>query len=678
MEEQSTVNLQKKEKAPYNNMTKNERNMSLPLGYKKIILFHIFALICCVGLANESLFKQARTLQREGKYEEAIVAFKDYLSQPILGDDFSNEQMSLYTDALMQLMNTFQSKGEPEACVTTLQEVFKASPILQKIYLRDYYSVMAYALSRTEKMKEAEEMMLKALSLPLHQPTSERYFRDYAYAAAVFYSNPNYQKEVIGWCQEALLQAELCKNTSGKQWVMAMLGSLYKRNGLIDKAMELFLQSKEEAKKRKDELGVLNSLHTLVDLFMYWDVPEYANLYASEAIQVEKNRVMENPMVSAQTYIDKGRALLQLGETDSIPYYTEKARKLCQSLPYNSGMVDVNLLNGIFLTERGGDSLQVGIQELQRVTQQGTVVNRAKAYHQLAQTYLKDENNNMAEAMLDSMYALLNQNDSPIYIHLNYQPIIDYCLKSKNHHKVEQYTRMMLKERQTLKEKRLHYNLVEAIVDSQTEQQRRELKIAQLEQANQRLLLLICVVLSLVTISVIVVLLFHQKRKHKIQMKQADDKFALLLQKLNQSNTEKENISKEICELLNDKDKRQELETLTPSMLRKKGESKFRQCFELLYPLFLPRIREKVPSITRREELLSMLIVLKQDNKEIAELLAIAPRSVLMLRHRFRQKIGMTTDNSLENFIEDILGDENSSKETLVDNSGLQTDNSQA
>ena len=678
MEEQSTVNLQKKEKTPYNNMTKNERNMSLPLGYKKIILFHIFALIYCVGLANESLFKQARTLQREGKYEEAIVAFKDYLSQPMPRNDFSDEQMSLYTDALMQLMNTFQSKGEPEACVTTLQEVFKASPILQKIYLRDYYSVMAYALSRTEMMKEAEEMMFKALSLPLHQPTPERYFRDYAYAAAVFYSNPNYQKEVIAWCQEALLQAELCKNTSGKQWVMAMLGSLYKRNGLIDKALELFLQSKEEAKKRKDELGVLNSLHTLVDLFLYWDVPEYANLYASEAIQVEKNRVMENPMVSAQTYIDKGRALLQLGETDSIPYYTEKARKLCQSLPYNSGMVDVNLLNGIFLTERGGDSLQVGIQELQRVTQQGTVVNRAKAYHQLAQTYLKDENNNMAEAMLDGMYALLNQNDSPIYIHLNYQPIIDYCLKSKNHHKVEQYTRMMLQERQTLKEKRLHYNLVEAIVDSQTEQQRRELKIAQLEQANQRLLLLICVVLSLVTISVVVVLLFHQKRKHKIQMKQADDKFALLLQKLNQSNTEKENISKEICELLNDKDKRQELETLTPSMLRKKGESKFRQCFELLYPLFLPRIREKVPSITRREELLSMLIVLKQDNKEIAELLAIAPRSVLMLRHRFRQKIGMTTDNSLENFIEDILGDENSSKETLVDNSGLQTDNSQA
>ena len=51
-----------------------------------------------------------------------------------------------------------------------------------------------------------------------------------------------------------------------------------------------------------------------------------------------------------------------------------------------------------------------------------------------------------------------------------------------------------------------------------------------------------------------------------------------------------------------------------------------------------------------------MLIVLKLDTEEISELLAIAPRSVLMLRHRFRQKIGNDTEYSLENFIEDTLG----------------------
>ena len=138
-------------------------------------------------------------------------------------------------------------------------------------------------------------------------------------------------------------------------------------------------------------------------------------------------------------------------------------------------------------------------------------------------------------------------------------------------------------------------------------------------------------------------------------MRQAEKQVASLVNKLNQSNVEKEKISEQVKDFLNAKDNRQELETLTPYILKESGEIKFRQCFELLYPLFLPRLREKVPSVTRREELLSMLIALNQDNKNIAELLAIAPRSVLMLRHRFRQKIGMTTEFSLENFIEELL-----------------------
>ena len=630
--------------------------MNSPFWRKHLLIFQAFILICCTCFAQGNLFQEARTLQREGKFDEAIVTFKNYLSQPVNEDALTNQELILHTEALMQLMNTFQSKGEPEACIAALQEVYNASPTLQKQCLRDYYAVLGYALSRTEKMQEAEETMMKALTLPLHQATPERYFRDYAYAAAVFYSNPNYQKEVIHWCEEALVQAELCKNTSGKQWVTAMLGSLYKRNGHLNKAVELFQQSKQEAQTRKDDLGVLNSLHTMIDLFLYWDIPEYANIYASEAIRVEQNMTTENPMVSAQTYIDKGWALHQLGMADSVLFYTKQARKYCQSLPYNSGMVDVNLLEGTCLTEKNGNAIDLGIVELQQVTQQATAINRAKAYHQLAQTYLKAEKNDLAEVMLDSLYALLIQSGSPTYIQLDYQPILNHYLKNRNQKKLEQYVVLMLQEQQALKAKKLKYNLVETIVDIQTEKKRQELKMIRLGQANQRLWFLIVVVLSILIVSLIVAFLFYQKKQHKTQMKQADEQLTSLIQKLNQSNAEKEKQAQEIKEFLQDKDNRHELETLTPSILQTEGESKFRQCFEMLYPLFLPRLREKVPSITRREELLSMLIVLKQDNKRIAELLAIAPRSVLMLRHRFCQKIGMNTEYSLENFIDDTMG----------------------
>ena len=629
--------------------------MNLPSWIKSILMLFVSVMICSTCYAEGNTFQKARELQRSGKYDEAIVAFKDYLSTPISEDKLTDQELIQYTDALVQLMNTFQSKGDPEGCITTLQELFNASPILQEQCLRDFNSVLGYALSRTEKMEEAEESMLKALSLPLYKATPERYFRDYAYAAAVFYSNPNYQNEVINWCNEALKQAELCENTSGKQWVTAMLGSLFKRNGNLDRAMELFHQSKEEALAKNDDLGVLNSLHTMVDLFLYWNILEYANQYASEALIVEQNIKKKNPMVSTQTYINKGRALYHLGEIDSVSLFTEQARKLCQSLPYNSGMVDVDLLHGTLLTEKGGDSILVGIQELQNVTRQGTEINRAKAYHQLAQTYLKTNKGEMAETMLDSMYVLLTKYETPTYIQINYEPILNYYLKTQNSSKVEQFTKLMFQEDRVLKGESLKFNLVESIVKLQTEQKEQELRISQLKQANQRLWLLICITISVIVVSSIAVYLIKQRKQHKIQLKQADEKMLSLAQQIDQLNAEEELRAHEIEEFLKVKDNRHELETLTPTILQTDGESKFRQYFELLYPLFLPRIRERVPSITRREELLCMLIVLKLDNKRISDLMAIAPRSVLMLRHRFRQKIGMTTDLSLENFIEETL-----------------------
>ena len=145
-------------------------------------------------------------------------------------------------------------------------------------------------------------------------------------------------------------------------------------------------------------------------------------------------------------------------------------------------------------------------------------------------------------------------------------------------------------------------------------------------------------------VSSLVAYLINQRKHYKTQMQQADEKLSSLVEQIDRLNAEEEIRAHEIKEFLKIKDNRHELETLSPSILQTDGELKFRQYFELLYPLFLPRLREKVPSVTPREELLSMLIVLKQDNKRIADLMAIAPRSVLMLRHRFHQKIGMTTE----------------------------------
>lgn len=630
--------------------------MKSPVWIRCTLILHILMIACCSAFAGENLYRQARELQREGKFDEAIETYKAYFAEPVNANDLSTRELEMHTDALVQLMNTFQSKGEPDACIEALQEVFKSSRLFQHELLRDFDSVMGYALSRTERMKEAEATMLKALALPLYSANPERYFRDYAYAAAVFYSNPDYHGEVINWCVEAIHQAQLSDNTSGKQWVTAMLGAIYKKDGDLNRALALFLQSEEEAKARKDDLGVLNSLNSLVDLFLYWNIPEYADLYATKAVKQETDMRIKNPMVSGQTYINKGRALHQLGKMDSILFYTDHAKMICRSLPYNSGMVDVNLLEGIYMTEKGGISLEPGIQQLQNVIREGTATNRAKAYHQLAQTYLKMNQTKKAGIMLDSLHTFLKQNDSPVSVlHIDYKPILDHYIKMDNREMVEQYVQMILKEQKGLKENRINTELVGAIVDFQTEETLKEIEILQLKETNKRLWLMNYLAIAVIVIILAVLFILYEKRKHHLQMKKADEKVEYLVEKLNESNIEKDKMAQEIEDFLKDTDKRQELETLTPHILKESGETKFRQCFELLYPLFLHRLRDKVPSVTRREEVLSMLIVLKQDNKKIAEYLAIAPRSVLMLRHRFRQKIGMDTEFSLENFIDDLL-----------------------
>ena len=144
--------------------------MRFPFHRKVIIVFGTLMLVASACFANDTLYKEARALQSEGKFDEAISIYQIYLSRTNADGSLTGKQLVTYADALVQLMNSFQSQGEPVACISALQETFDVSPVLQNECLRDFYSVMGYALSRTENMKDAEQTTLKALSLPLHDP----------------------------------------------------------------------------------------------------------------------------------------------------------------------------------------------------------------------------------------------------------------------------------------------------------------------------------------------------------------------------------------------------------------------------------------------------------------------------------------------------------------------------
>ena len=128
----------------------NVSNMRRRILSKAILIINLFMVICTSGFAFENQFRQARTLQREGRFDEAIEAFKDILLQPNEDNELADKDLAIFTDALLQLMNTFQSMGKPEQCITTLQDIFKESAILQQECLRDYNSVLGYVTNRSQ------------------------------------------------------------------------------------------------------------------------------------------------------------------------------------------------------------------------------------------------------------------------------------------------------------------------------------------------------------------------------------------------------------------------------------------------------------------------------------------------------------------------------------------------
>lgn len=101
------------------------------------------------------------------------------------------------------------------------------------------------------------------------------------------------------------------------------------------------------------------------------------------------------------------------------------------------------------------------------------------------------------------------------------------------------------------------------------------------------------------------------------------------------------------------------MEMLHPRLLTHEEEEQFRQGFAVLYPLFLHRLRQQCPSVTKGEELFCMLIVLSQTNEEIAHTLGISRPSVIKIRYRLRRKIDCAPGETIESWARSLAEGEN-------------------
>lgn len=613
-----------------------------------------------------SIYQKAHEAQDSAYYPQAIALYKQcisYCSSPQY--EKSDSVKLLIPKAMVQLVNTYQSASMPRECILcfdSLSLIANKQPksILSQNFKRDIYVLLAYSMSRTDAEEKAVHTMDSALAMPLSYPSPERRFRDYAYAAGVYYCVPSSQDRVLKYGRLALDEMKRCQNKSGAQWLVALMAKQYQDKGDIGKAIAMCREGYQLAELCKDTLGMANSKKELANYLYQWKLYDYANKYISEAISLIEKTSNSNPMVTIVAYTIKAKTLIQKGQLQEAQACLQKASLAGKGLPYNSGLSDIDLWKGKILINDTTESQQAsylqGIKLLSKVSRKGTNGLRAQTYYELAKANIKKGNGTKGGVFLDSMYAILNATSTPTMIEGAYDFALNYYLNKGDKDNIIRYSAAINQQRIATEKTGAIKDVARSLARFEMDKQEDEME-KKLEEMELRKVLEVIGVMGACIIIMGGLFLYFTNRRKKQHQKNAktEQKLSEVQNVLTQMSSEKRKVEKELKKIeKKDLDKVKAGVSLQ-QLLDMKGDKKFKDYFNQAYPHFVANLRKQIPHITKKEELYSMLIALHCNNEELGETFHITRKSVIMAKYRIRKKLNLPEGESIEDYMTNEL-----------------------
>lgn len=593
----------------------------------------------------KQMYAQAAGAQKAGDYDKALKLYDQLLHHRPAGKVCMDSLMPIVSKTITQTMNTMQSMGEPDRCVEYLSRQKESdSLIVGNMCKRDISVVLAYAMSRTENIKAAAREMDHAMSMTPQLPTHDRLFRDYAFATAVYFCLPERKDDVIRYGEKALAEIAQCDDKSGESWLTAILAMAYTRAGDINNSISMFKQSYRNASMRDDSLSMANTLSLMSEILINWRLFGYANDFVSKAVELSRNVRGSNPKVSSNILAQKALVMQRFGYADSAMMYLGEAEKYAKDLPYNSGRSSIDLVRGDLLA-KNASTHKKGMDMLRNVVDKGTSGLRTKALFILAQEYLQHGEIARGEAAMDSMISSISINTSPVLRNTMYEYVLDYYVTTDNRPKMLWIARELNKKNlSVVTTSDLLKQHAESIVDLNLQDATGEIDWQELKAENHRNLTFLYIIAMAVVIVSVTSALMAFFRITILRRKSCDQQLEALSYKMQLAPSDNvqsyaSGMSKSRISLA---DKRY-------------GEKKFYSSFERLHPHFLPKLRSIAPTVTRREELIAMLVALQVDRKQIESIMSMRRSKLAKTRYSLRRKIKLNRKDSLEYAINKIL-----------------------
>lgn len=607
----------------------------------------------------KAMFQKAQMQYRNGDFRQAELEYTkciDFCRQDRFQQDDSI--MEMLPTTMVQLLNSYQAAGKTDECIEAfgrLRGKAREKRAVLHVYARDIQVIYAYSLSRTDREKEAVKEMDAALRMPLHNTTPDKLFRDYAYAAAVYYCVPEEVNKVFVYGHKALQQAKLMQKEVGVQWIVALMGNLYQRTGDVYKAIEMYQEGIDIAENAQDTLSMVDLNKSLANFLLFWDMKDEAENYSQTSVRLLDSLSVSNPMVATTAYVTRAKVAIAQHHRQQALQYLRLARKKSKDMPYNSGPSDVDVMEGSLLLLHPKRFVE-GLNMLKKAAHHATYGIQASAYLELAKFYIGKGYVKHGEVALDSMYAIYNRPEHSLVDEEACGFAVSHYLSTNNAEKVMQYAKLINQLKASGQDREMLKKATRSLVKLETAQKNEQLR-KQAAKMRHRTLVYIASVLLILLLLVAAVGAFIKKRKtYKRERHLMGELLDATQKDLEQKTKDNRKIEKMLRVLERPVEEKVKMGVNLPEILTEKGEEQFRKFFNRSYPYFLPMLQQKALSaLTAKEVMSCMLMALRKDNAEIANMLHVARKSVNMSKYRIRKKFELGEGVTLEDYVVRIL-----------------------
>jgi len=409
---------------------------------------------------------------------------------------------------------------------------------------------------------------------------------------------------------------------------------------------------------------------------MLWSIREYDQCikYVNKAVEVLKDdssSSAEKDNFTMFCYNTIALAYKRLGRFDSAFAYYQKAMDAEKKVnrPVWKGIISGNMAQIYFIQEKYTTALALFTADYYASKKEGLYDNAGNAIQWVARTNLALGKKDSALMQVREALGLLQKWPQSSYLQNTCFTASEIFKAFKNSDSSFYYLNLYNRMHDSIE--RVVYQSSINIARLRLAEEKNKYHILNLQKEKQAQIRQRNYILTGIVAVCILVLLLINRRNQQLKFKQQliDQEKMLIeqemqfakdqLQLFTQSLIEKTELIQQLenqMQVNDDAAERQEslsaLSSLT--ILTDDDWTKFKSLFDKIYPLFFQRLKIKAPDITLAEQRMAALTRLQLTTKQMAAMQGISPDSVHKTRQRLRQRLGVSNEINLEEYLGEI------------------------